>query len=165
MAIRRISFKFAKYLHFHVIAWLARLKRLNFTHIGVDGMKRGADVNTSVRSTAAREMNYAIGIHGICWVRSGAPVAVTPLYIRVISRPYRGRFTTAPGPRSVLGTSRSHHRKARKSAWFYRATIIDLASGRLFSRQSHCGVGPPMCREFFSPFPDRTIPVVIERAN
>lgn len=44
-----------------------------------------------------------------------APVAVTLPYVRVISRPYRGRFTTAPGPRSVLGTSRSYHRKARKS--------------------------------------------------
>lgn len=52
-----------------------------------------------------REMNYAIGIHGIRGVRGGLPMIVTPLYVRVISRPYRGRFTTALGPRSVLGMS------------------------------------------------------------
>lgn len=126
-------------MYFYVISRWTRcydeLKRLNFTHIGVDGMKCGADVNASAGSTVAREMNYAIGIHGICPVRR-ALVAVTSLYVRVISRPYRGRFTTTLGPRSVLGTSRSHHRKARKSTWFYYDHRSHIQK-KLFFRQFH----------------------------
>lgn len=66
--------------------------------VGVDGMKCSADVNAPAGSTAAREMNYAIGIHGICRVRR-APVAVTPplrpCNFAAVSRPIYDRVRTA----------------------------------------------------------------------
>lgn len=78
-------------------------------------MKYEADVNASTRSTAAARDELCDRDSWNPWGLGGPGGCNAALYVRVISRPYRGRFTTAPGPRSVLGTSRSC-RKVRKSA-------------------------------------------------
>lgn len=120
------------------------------TYMHRDHTKHNVDVNASTRSTAARAR----------WImRSGfmefvglgqPPMAVTPLYVHVISRPYRGRFTTAFGPRSVLGMSWSLLVKPGKAR-----AILPSRDHR--SRIRRIVFPTLMPREYFSLFPCRII--------
>lgn len=71
-------------------------------------MKYEVDVNASTRSTAGREMNYAIGIHGICGVSRrprGCNAAIRPCNFAAVSRPIYDRARTAKRARHESITS------------------------------------------------------------
>lgn len=81
-------------------------------------------------------MNYAIGIHGIRGVRRprSSNAVIRPCNFAVVSRPIYDRARTAKRARHEPIVCRKAWKTERR-ARFCCTTIIDLASGELFSRQ------------------------------